>query len=62
MRYWLGIILGIAGCGLFLILPYTVYLAVFETSQENIRVLIYNAFLTWYLVKIAAVMIGVKEK
>lgn len=61
MRTWVGFILAIIGLVTLISLPFTVYLAVFNTSPENIRIAIYNIFLFWYSAHITTGLVGGKN-
>lgn len=61
MKVWVGFILAIIGLVTLILLPFTVYLAVFNTSPENIRYMLYNIFLFWYSAHISNALIGEKK-
>lgn len=61
MKVWVGFIFAIIGLVTLILLPFTVYLAVFNTSPENIRIAIYNIFLFWYSAHISNALIGEKK-
>lgn len=61
MKMWVGFILAILSLLTLITMPITVYLAVFNTSPEYIRIAIYNIFLFWYSAHIATGLVGGKN-